>query len=277
MDTFNIDVTRVSRNNEPSGIKQGAPEKISVPPEKQEPLEKEQVDLSREAEDIASVSVSEDGDVVAVSDKGVKALNEDGNGNAIREDSTDIEITDDAKETVNTAAKEEEDVSDKAMKAVEEQNARAEEVREILESQLEEKAEDSEEMVANAVTARQVEQMFMEGKISEYEYEQKTEAISDKIQAEKEDFTAETNKMAGLNNVARNNELGAIEAENVTKETEEAVDAMQRIRGNESSAPEQGRPNVVTDNGNEAGGDQNAKDARKVEEEGRLWDYQLLA
>ena len=61
-------------------------EKAAALPENAQAAEKNRVDLSRENSEVASVSVSEDGDVVAVSENGVRALNEEGSVTALRED-----------------------------------------------------------------------------------------------------------------------------------------------------------------------------------------------
>ncbi len=245
-----------------------------------ETTKKEKVDLSREASEVASVSVSEDGDVVAVSEKGARALNgENGARGAAGEDGSvtkrggeeDVAL----KEERRALSAERSELAKEAAEAAEEEGA------------VEEEGYEPEINSLAGYTDSQVEQLYRDGKISYNDMRETEEQREAVREAEKEELEEVDAFNAKANDALRRQNLENIAINNIEDEEDgEVFDAMQRI--NHSGQTPAGEPErnavqipgtVVTDREaeNRAKEDRSMQNERRTEEAGRLWDYQLRA
>ena len=243
---------------------QKAPEKVNAGvKENQQPKEKsaervtelseksaspEKVDLSREREDIASVSVSEDGDVVAVSENGVKALSEkeEDDAKVLREENEEFDITEETEEETYEP-----------------------EINSLV-----------------GYTENQIFELYKDGRISYNDYQQHLEKEAAEKETAKAELEESDEEIAAASGALQRVEEENIAIENINgPEGAAAVDAMDRVKGN---APEDdnnsgnaikipGQISISVDEGSTKGEVQNTRNERKAAEEGRLWDYQLRA
>ncbi len=239
----------------------------------------EKVDLSREASEVASVSVSEDGDVVAVSENGARALNgENGGRGAAGEDGS---VTrrggekDIALEERRALSEERSELAKEAVEAAEEDGA------------VEEEGYEPEINSLVGYTDSQVEQLYRDGKISYNDMRETEEQREAVREAEKEEIEEMDAFNAKANDALRRQSLEDIAINNIEDEEDgEVFDAMERINnGGQAPAGEPERNaaeipgTVVTDREaeNREKEDRSMQNERRAEEAGRLWDYQLRA
>ncbi len=177
------------------------------------------------------------------------------------------EAAEKSKEARETAAREARDA--RAMEDVrmpDSRETRAEEPENAQETQEAVEEKETQRMAERITTYagisnQQLEQMYRDGQISQYDYNSEIEAR----EARREEMRAE---MEDANQ-------DAAEFERLERNTENASDAIRTAtsdEANETLTAEQRLDMIEA-----ARNDDNLKEARREEEQGRLWDYQLLA
>ena len=247
-------------NTSVDNTKTGATE-IRTPAQRQESAvdravtekqDRQQADRTREAEkqrrDDALenvVSVSDDGDTVQVSDEGAEELLESTSGAVVSQG-----------ETIAEAAREEEDIEIEPIEAPEIEPIEAPEITPVDT----ETATQKQDITSFAgYTDQQVEQMYLEGEISQSDYNNeiaRREEMRASDAADREEFSRE---MGRLEEADTRTQMADFAIESAVENGNEKIGLNERLQAVDS---------VFEDR-------QDA--ARRQEEAGRLWDYQLQA
>ena len=247
-------------NTSVDNTKTGATE-IRTPAQRQESAvdravtekqDRQQADRTREAEkqrrDDALenvVSVSDDGDTVQVSDEGAEELLESTSGAVVSQG-----------ETIAEAAREEEDIEIEPIEAPEIEPIEAPEITPVDT----ETATQKQDITSFAgYTDQQVEQMYLEGEISQSDYNNeiaRREEMRASDAADREEFSRE---MGRLEEADTRTQMADFAIESAVENGNEKIGLNERLQAVDS---------VFEDR-------QDA--ARRQEEAGRLWDYQLRA
>ena len=214
--------------------------------------EKERTDSARETEKQRTeenldnvVSVSEDGDTVQVSEDGATELEESASGAVVsRTDSEDKAVI-----------REEEDIEIEPVEAPEIEPIEAPEIEPVN------NATDTDKRQINSFvgyTDQQVEQMYLEGEISQNDYNTeiaRREEVEEARKAEGDKFSSD---MTRLGEIDSRSERADIAIDMAVKSGNENIGIKERLDAVDSTF--------------------NEKDtARRQEEAGRLWDIQLRA
>ncbi|MCR5098088.1 MAG: hypothetical protein K6B14_03980 [Lachnospiraceae bacterium] len=215
-----------------------------------ENTEKERTDRTRETEQQRRedalenvVSVSDDGDTVQVSDEGAQELSESTSGAVISQRQSEAE-----------ALRDEEDIEIEPVEAPEIEPIEAPEITPVTTDTDDEKREITSFV---GYTDQQVEQMYLKGEISQNDYNNeiaRREELEASDRADKEQFNRD---MGRLEEADSRTERADFAIENAIENGNERIGLDQRMQAVDDLF--EGRQN----------------EARRQEEAGRLWDYQL--
>ena len=109
------------------------------------------------------------------------------------------------------------------------------------------------------ITNQQLEQMYRDGEISRYDYDAEIAAREARQEEMRSDSAQMNQEAAAIGTVQRNTDNSAIQVKNLASEaSSDTLSAQQR-------------QDIIN-----AAQNENTKEERREEEQGRLWDYQLL-
>ncbi len=217
--------------------------------------EKEQADRARETEQKNReetlenvVSVSEDGDTVQVSDEGSRELDESASGTVISQ-------TDREPET----SRFEEDIEIEPITPPEITPIEAPEIASETAAAEETESADRDITSFAGYTDQQVEQMYLEGEISQNDYNNEIARREEMEASEREEREQLSRDMGRLDERASRNEMADFAIENAVENGNDKIGLNERLQAVDSLFED--RVNAT----------------RRQEEAGRLWDYQLRA
>ena len=217
--------------------------------------EKEQADRARESEQKNReetlenvVSVSEDGDTVQVSDEGSRELDESASGTVISQ-------TDREPET----SRFEEDIEIEPITPPEITPIEAPEIASETAAAEETESADRDITSFAGYTDQQVEQMYLEGEISQNDYNNEIARREEMEASEREEREQLSRDMGRLDERASRNEMADFAIENAVESGNDKIGLNERLQAVDSLFED--RVNAT----------------RRQEEAGRLWDYQLRA
>ena len=260
-------------------------------PERETPrVTKEESELQKAAEreqaapeEREIVSVSEDGDTVAVRKDNAKETEEDRQGTVTeteREDETKAagSAEEDEREAeaieapelapVETADVKPMELPDAAKEAIEaakeDSELKTEAAKETAQKAADEEAEEEEytEQITSfaGYTKDQIEQMYLDGKISQYDYNREVEAREQRLENIQVSNEELSDKINGLDEIGRNTEnMGNAIAAATSDQASQTLSAQQKLDAIDTLT------------------DRDAAEKRKTEDTRVQWDYQLNA
>lgn len=192
------------------------------------------------------VSVSDDGDTVQVSDEGAQELTDSETGAVISQ-----------RQPEDNVLRDEEDIEIEPIEAPEIEPIEAPEITPVTTDDKEDQKREITSFVG--YTDQQVEQMYLEGEISQNDYNNEIARREELEASGREDREQFNNTMGRLEEADSRTEMADFAIETAVEKGNEKIGLNERMKAVDSLFED--RQNV----------------ARRQEEAGRLWDYQLQA